>query len=76
MTFEEWYKENVEYMHIADFKPWLHEAFDAGVAHEREACAYLRKEIPLKGAPTEEYENGFWDALEMYETAIRVRSEP
>jgi hypothetical protein len=39
MTFEEWYEENVEYMHIADFKPWLHEAFDAGVAHEREACA-------------------------------------
>jgi hypothetical protein len=44
MTFEDWYEDNVKYMNLADFKLWLHEAFDAGATHEREACAKVCEE--------------------------------
>jgi hypothetical protein len=67
MTFEEWYEENVEYMHIADFKPWLHEAFDAGIAHEREACASLMDQMAARDTVTNYYK--------VAANAIRTRSE-
>ena len=35
MNFEEWYEEHVKYMNLEDFKPWLHEAWDAAVKVER-----------------------------------------
>jgi hypothetical protein len=31
MTFEEWYEDHVKYMNLADFKPWLSEAWDAAL---------------------------------------------
>lgn len=51
------------------------ETYAMGAAAEREACAGLRKEIVLIGDPQTEYEEGFWDALQKYEDAIRARSE-
>lgn len=36
MTFEEWYEANVECMHIADFKAWLSEAWDAAIESTKE----------------------------------------
>jgi hypothetical protein len=44
-------------------------------AAEREACAGLRKEMVLRGTWQTEYEEGFWDAVEHYEDAIRARSQ-
>lgn len=38
MTFEEWYEDNVKYMTIADFKPWLHEAWDAAIDECIKSC--------------------------------------
>ena len=34
MIFEEWYEENVKYMNLADFKPWLSEAWNAAKKDE------------------------------------------
>jgi hypothetical protein len=48
---------------------------ELGVRKEREACAYLKKEIELCGAHPTDYEDGFWDALEKYEAAIRARGQ-
>ena len=33
-------------------------------------CIELRKEMPLKGLPSEEYEEGFWEGLRQYESMI------
>jgi len=41
---------------------------------ERNACANLREEIILYGAPNKDYEDGFWDGLAAYEAAIKARS--
>ena len=53
----------------------FNDAVNSATKAEREMCAYLRKEIPLCGEHTAEYENGFWDALAMYENAILARGE-
>ena len=44
------------------------------IAAEREACAYLRKEVELRGKWPTDYEDGFWDGLEKYEELIRARN--
>lgn len=41
---------------------------------ERNACANLREEIILYGAPNKYYEYGFWEGLAAYEAAIKARS--
>jgi len=33
-------------------------------------CIELRKDVPLKGLPSEEYEEGFWEGLRQYESMI------
>ena len=38
-----------------------------------EECIYLAKEVPLEGPAhtfTGEYENGFWDAIDLYKELI------
>lgn len=63
-------------VHSAEPFDQLLERFAALVAaSEREACAGLRKEMVLRGTWQTEYEEGFWDALEHYEDAIRARSQ-
>lgn len=49
------------------------EGFAAGAAAEREACAALRSGVALTGTHTPDFEQGFWDGLRAYETAIRAR---
>jgi hypothetical protein len=36
VAFEQWYEANVEAMNIADFKPWMSEAWDAAIEATKE----------------------------------------
>lgn len=47
MTFEKWYEDHVKYMTTADFKPWLHEAWDAGKKAETNRIELLMLNINL-----------------------------
>ena len=38
MIFEEWYENNVKYMTLTDFKPWLHEAWLAAQEEAAKLC--------------------------------------
>ena len=33
-------------------------------------CIHLAKEVPLEGSVTDEYEDGFWDAIDLYKELI------
>ena len=70
MTFDEWYEANVKYMHIADFNPWLSEAWDAAVLAEREACAKVCEE-KFKACMFDDYR----DACQDIRAAIQSRSK-
>ena len=64
-----------EFWEPEENKIYTQAELNAAVLAEREACASLRKEISLVGLVNDEYESGFWDALELYEKAIRARGE-
>jgi hypothetical protein len=44
---------------------------EAAIAETKKKAANVRKEVPLVGIHSEDYEDGFWDALDLYEAAIR-----
>jgi hypothetical protein len=60
-----WASKNVssaEYENAADQK------FAELIVQE---CANLREDIELVGLPSEDYEQGFWDGLQMYQNQIK-----
>jgi hypothetical protein len=45
VAFEQWYEANVEAMNIADFKPWMSEAWEAAIEATKEKAAKVCEEM-------------------------------
>jgi hypothetical protein len=56
VAFNEWYEANVKYMNIADFKPWMSEAWDAAIEATKEKAAKVCEAIRIERIKSE------WDA--------------
>ena len=71
LHFEQWYEDHVKYMHTADWKPWMHEAWDAGAKAEREKC---KKVLMAAHELSKQYHNYYhYIALQLDEAIEKIK---
>lgn len=73
VAFEQWYEANVEAMNIADFKPWMSEAWDAAAEATKEKAAKVCDGIERKKWETL-MKGGTLDGIAPKDCAAAIRS--